>query len=295
MLFLFKKGSPTGKVYSGASLNSIRSSLSFFLQFDLPNLGSDPILKRLFRYFYLQRPNFPKYVVTWDVGKVLHFLADWHPASALSIKELTLKTVTLLALTSVDRAQTLHKLNVEHVSFAAHGLEFVVQDVLKTSRRGKPAKVVTCVSWDDERLDVCAYVLAYINKTFVFRHKAVRKGFSKPTQLFLSHRTGRPVRRATISSWIREVLSLAGVDVASFGPGTTRSASASNAARKGASAEQIMKAGCWTNLGTFQRFYERHVDDTPVGRLILQGSTVSIMPFVSLGFLVSLIGWYVRG
>ena len=254
---------------SCSSLNAARSAISFFLQYDLPDLGYDVSITRLFQYFYKSRPSFPRYIVTWDVGKVLKLLASWHPSASLDMKRLTLKTVTLVALTSSDRAQTLHALSVEHVHVSAHGLEFVVPEVLKTSRAGRPARVVTCVSWDEDSLNVCAYVHAYIDKVFKFRLKSYNAGRGKPSQLFLSHRTGRPVSRATISRWIREVLALAGIDMATFGPGSTRGASTSAAVRQGASAAQVLQAGDWSNLGTFQRFYHRTVDDTPVGRLIL--------------------------
>ena len=43
----------------------------------------------------------------------------------------------------------------------------------------------------------------------------------------------------------------------------------------GASITQILLNGDWTNLGTYQRFYHRTVDDTPVGRLILEEANVS--------------------
>ena len=105
---MFKKGSPTGRTLNAGSLNTVRSSLAFFLKYDLPGLGYDITITQMFRYFYLSRPTFTKYIVTWDVGKVLKFLASWHPASTLSIKQLTLKTATIVALTSCDRAQTLH-------------------------------------------------------------------------------------------------------------------------------------------------------------------------------------------
>ena len=275
---MFKKGSPSGNSLSAGSLNSVRSSLSHFLGYDLPNLGYDVTIAKMFRYFYLCKPNFAKYTVTWDVGIVLRFLATWHPASSLDIKKLTLKTSTMVALTSCDRAQALHLLSVEHVHISAHGLEFVIPQVLKTSKMGQPARVVSCVSWEDERLDVCKYVHHYIDRTLKFRLKAVLppNPQPKPTQLFLSHRTGLPVKRATISRWIREVLSLAGIDTSTFGPGSTRGASASAAANHGASAHQIMKAGSWSNMGTFSKFYNRHRENTPVGQLILNASRVSV-------------------
>ena len=91
--------------------------------------------------------------MTWDVGKVLNFLAQWHPISTLSLKQLTLKCVTLLALTSSDRAQTLHLLDVEKLHSSPQGLEFEVSALLKTRRgapkKGLPPKVVKCVAWDE--------------------------------------------------------------------------------------------------------------------------------------------------
>ena len=184
--------------------------------------------------------------------------------------------MALVALTSCDRAQTLHALSVESLDVSANGVVFVVKSLLKTSRRGKPAQVVECVSWDEPSLNVCDYVVSYLNRVFTFRWKAVQSGLPKPTQFFLSHRTGRPVCRGTISRWLREVLHMAGIDMSMFGPGSVRGASASAASRRGASAFQLMKAGNWTNLGTFQRFYRRTVDDTPVGRLILAEAAVSV-------------------
>ena len=104
----------------------------------------------------------------------------------------------------------------------------------------------------------------------------------KPNQLFLSHKNGLPVARATISRWIKEVMSLAGIDTNMFLPGSTRGASTSAAAKKGASVEQILGAGDWTNLGTYQRFYQRHVSNTPIGRLILEEANVSLYIYVYL-------------
>ena len=112
----------------------------------------------------------------------------------------------------------------------------------------------------------------YLDRVLHFRIRAVNNGREKPVQLFLSHKTGFPVAKSTISRWIKEVLSVSGIDTARFLPGSTRSASVSAAARRGASLAQILGAGDWSNLGTYQRFYKRTVDDTPVGRLILESA-----------------------
>ena len=249
------------------------------------NLGNDITVSRLFKFFYRERPLLPRYLVTWDVGKVLRFLAQWHPIDSISLKQLTLKTVSLIALTSSDRAQTLHLLDVENVHVVPQGVEFVVSAPLKTRRgapkKGLPPKTVKCVSWDAPELDVADYVDMYIRKTLKFRIKAVRLGREKPTQLFLSHVTGKPVQRASISRWLRHVMALSGIDISTFKPGSTRGASASMAGRQGASPDQIVKHGDWSNLGTYQRFYNREVGDAPVGRLILQSSVCRCIMFTN--------------
>ena len=280
-MFLYNSGSSAGSSYSSDALNTFRSALSFFLKLDFPNLGYDVRITRLFASFYRLRPTFPRYVVTWDVGIVLRFLATWHPPSSLSLRQMTLKTVALVALTASDRAQTIHALRSDMIETDANGnLVIVVYDRLKTSRRGHPPRVVTCVSWDDQELDVAFYVHKYLDRVLVFRLRAVFNELEKPVQLFLSHKTGCPVAKSTISRWIKDVLSLAGIDTSRFSPGSTRSASVSAAARRGASMAQILGAGDWSNLGTYQHYYDRTVDDTPVGRLILEAAVSFFVYFL---------------
>lgn len=214
---MFNSRTYAGTDYSSNALNIYRSSLSFFLKLEIPDLGYQPMVTRLFSFFYKKRPNFLKYVVTWDVGLVINFLAGWHPASSLSLKQLTLKTVALVALTSCDRVQTLQALRVDRVSTTKKGdIEFVIYDILKTTRRGRPARVVKCVKYPKPELDVAYYVHKYIDRVLFFRLRAFNKGKGKPNQFFLSHMTGLPVSKTTISRWIKEVMALAGVDTSVF-------------------------------------------------------------------------------
>ena len=280
---MFNSKNASGNDYSGEAMNSFRSAIAYFTKLDFPNLGHNVAIARLFSSFYQQRPSFFKYLVTWDVGLVLKYLATWHPPLDLSLKKLTLKTVALIALTSSDRAQTIHALRVDRVNISPHGLEFVIYDILKTTRRGQPPRVVTCVKWDAEELDVALYVQKYMDRTVPLRWRAVKKGLGKPVQLFLSHKSGLPVAKSTISRWIKEVMSLAGIDTSTFAPGSTRGASVSAAARRGASLQKILNAGDWNNLGTYQRFYQRNLEDTPVGQIILEGASQNVSFIIIIG------------
>ena len=131
---------------------------------------------------------------------------------------------------------------------------------------------------------MAAYVEVYIRKCFKFRLRAVEQGLPKPTQFFLSHLTGKPVQRASISRWIREVMAMSGIDVSTFRPGSTRGATASMATRQGATPDQILRHGDWSNLGMYQRFYDRDIG-VPVGRLVLQSSQCESLYTMFLYFL----------
>ena len=122
----------------------VRSSLSFFLKWFF-DVGEDYRIKRLFRYFWRRRPVFPRYLITWDISKVLNFLATWHPAQSLSFKDLTLKCVALVAITSSDRAQTIQHIDVENSDMNHRGIYFPIYSLLKCSKQNRPVTVVKCV------------------------------------------------------------------------------------------------------------------------------------------------------
>ena len=141
--------------------------------------------------------------------------------------------------------------------------------LLKTIRKNKPVTVVKCVKWQDPALDVCDYVIAYLNKTLRYRLRAVAKGRPKPRQLFLSAYTGKPMRRVTIAKYLLKTMALAGIDTACFKSHSARGVGPSLMFRKESSPEKIMAQGNWSSVKTFKRFYNRYPDNSLEGQLIL--------------------------
>lgn len=212
---------------------------------------------------------FHRYMITWDVKKVLSFLATWHPATSLSLKDLTLKCVALVAITSSDRAQTIQLMDIENNDMNNKGIFFPIYALLKHSKKNRPVTVVKCVKFTDHPpLDVCDYISSYMQRTLKFRIREVSLGFPKPTQLFLSYSTGKPLRRASISKYILDVLSLAGINTSCFKSHTTRGVLPSQMMKRGSSPGQILAQGDWKHLGTFKKYYDRHSDTSIEGRLI---------------------------
>ena len=109
-------------------------------------------------------------------------------------------------MSSSDRGQTLQLLNVEHNEVTDDGITFVIFDQLKTSKRNSRPHQVKCITSEIPSLNVSSYVLAYMNRTITLHAKAVSKGLGKPTQLFLSWATQKPVTKATISRWLALIL-----------------------------------------------------------------------------------------
>ena len=64
---------------------------------------------------------------------------------------------------------------------------------------------------------------------------------------------------STISGWLKNILTKAGIDTSIFKANSTRSVSTSKADLSGAPIEEILKRGCWSNKSTWQKFYEKSI------------------------------------
>ena len=255
---------------SASTLKFIRSSLSFFLRESHGAIIEHHLVSRLLKSFEKLRPTVPRYVVTWDVNKVICFLRGWYPHSKLSLKQLTLKTCMLVALSSSDRAQTIQSMRVDRCVFTGKGVEFPIFSKLKTSRHLRRPRVVVCPRTSDPAINVEKCVTDYMTRSCILRWKASRGRGSRSTQLFISHRSGLPVARNTISRWLTDVMSLSGVDTTYFKGHSTRGASVSKAKSRGATPNQIIAQGDWTRVSTFERNYDREILGPALGSLILE-------------------------
>ncbi|ESP02016.1 hypothetical protein LOTGIDRAFT_111508, partial [Lottia gigantea] len=64
-----------------------------------------PLVARFMKGLFVKIPPRPRYLFTWDASVLLKFLGSMYPLDKLSLKELTLKTVCLLALSTAQRCQ----------------------------------------------------------------------------------------------------------------------------------------------------------------------------------------------
>ena len=250
--FLTEQFEDFNKSYS--TINSYRSALSsMLLPVDGYSVGEHPIIARLLKGMFHVRPPEPRYSFTWDVNVLLTFLESWFPLSALELKQLTLKTVALVALVSAQRSQTLSALSIEFMNSTATGTQFVVNSLLKSSRPGKSSLIVSLPAFlENEKLCAHSTLLHYVATT-----ASIRQSLNS-SQVFVSY--GKPYRAvssATLSRWLKAVLSLAGIDTSIFKGHSFRGASTSKAVSLGVPLDVILKAADWKNVGTFAKFYQR--------------------------------------
>lgn len=232
------------------TFNSYRSALSLILP---GNIGQNPEIRRFLKGISRLRPQRPKYDFIWNPQKVLNYLSSLPPNEDLPLEKLTKKLVTLLALTTGHRIQTLSFIRIQNVIFSESEIQILIPDAIKTSGPNKiqPCLVIPYFS-ENPQLCVAAALAAYIDATLSLRDKSQE-------YLFLTLKP--PHNRAssqTLSRWIKDTLGKSGIDTTVFSAYSTRHSSTSAAYRAGISLDVIRKTAGWTQKSrTFATFYNR--------------------------------------
>ena len=95
------------------------------------------------------KPPTPRLSSTWDVKRLLEFLATLDPPAGLTLKMLSFKLAALLALTSSARAHELIKLDLDFVSIKRDSWEFSLAGHSKVSRPGHLARKIYLPAFPD--------------------------------------------------------------------------------------------------------------------------------------------------
>ncbi|XP_053406385.1 uncharacterized protein LOC123525594 [Mercenaria mercenaria] len=237
-----------------SAINTARGALSAFgLVVDGYHVGSHPDVTRFMKGIFNLRPTKPKYVNTWDVNLVLNYLRKLSPVKHLSLKELTLKLVMLIAITNAARAQTVHLLSINNMNKSSSQFVFKFDSLLKQSRPGADFSVFVLKAYPpDRRLCVYTVLKEYLKRTKVIRdqHKKLLISYIKPYA---------PVTRDTVSRWIKTVMFRSGVNTDVFTPHSVRGASLSKAKFNAVPVQAILHKAGWSNCKTFSEFYDREV------------------------------------
>ena len=247
----------TSLVVEGASFSAVNTAKSalancVLVKDDLNWIHNNKVSKFM-KGVFNTRPPLPKYSSTWNVDTVLDYIENKLSSQDLSLKHLTLKTVMLIALTSGQRAQSIHEMDLNLCSKSEDTYIFNFAVKLKTSKPGNTHMPIYVIK-NNNNSKLCPYssLSVYIERTKQIRaSNKLWLGFVKPF---------KPITRPTVSRWIKSIMSEAGIDK-QFTGHSTRSASTSKAFMAGLGINSIMKTAHWQKEGNFYKFYRRHIGE----------------------------------
>ena len=164
----------------------------------------------------------------------------------------------MLALNSSARTHELSCLDTRYLVRHHTGYSFSFGNVTKSARNGKLRYPIRFEHFkENKELCVCHHIDLYLQRTSLWRtgNGFLLLGLVKPH---------KPVKPATIAKWILCVMTQAGIDTTRFKAHSTRSASSSRASSQGVPLSEILKKGHWSFNSTFEKFYNREVEETSV-------------------------------
>ena len=155
----------TGIGYS--AINTARSALSSIIL--LPGgrpVGEHPLICRFLKGVFELRPALPKYTEIWDVGIVLRYPKALYPPQDITLKQLTLKTTTLLCLLTGQRSHTIHKFDTQFIQKLPNMYRVTAREKLKHTKPGRHQEPFEYLSYEpDNALCINEHLSEYIERT----------------------------------------------------------------------------------------------------------------------------------
>ena len=220
----------------------------------LPQFSSafnNTTLSKILHSITLANPPLPhiKGDYVWDPDMILDLFRHWPDNRNLSLIDLSRKTATLIMLCMARHQIDVVNLSLVHAQCGVREYVFILQHPSKTYKSaGLQGQTVRIKRFQEKK--VCPYnaICHYIQRTSRIR---------KTQFLLITTMDHNPIAPATLSRWVKSVLTEAGVDVQVFKPHTTRAAAASKYAMNSRNLDETLKLGCWKGTSTFYQHYLR--------------------------------------
>ncbi|XP_063990282.1 uncharacterized protein LOC135169320 [Diachasmimorpha longicaudata] len=180
----------TFKLRMRASYSTLNTARSAIYLISISDSNRDGLISRFMKGVFKQKPTPPRYTTTWDVTPVLEYLNKLYPLKDLKLKDAAEKVITLLALTTAQRFQTLSVINIDNISISDTSISIKITDPLKTScpRSFQPDLILPFFR-EKPGLCVASAILDYINITKELRDPEMKKLFMTTKKPFTEHQT----------------------------------------------------------------------------------------------------------
>ena len=282
----FKRGLSYNTV--SARVTAIQASHEFYR--DGVSLRCDPEMQRFLKGSFKLFPPVKDRVPAWDLPTVLEALkrSPFEPLQTIPMNLCTIKTAFLLAVCSAKRIGELESLDCRppFCTVGEGGIvlrpnaQFIpkvptlqnIEQSLEFSPFGRDSRNP---EGTDRAICVCRAMKIYLDRT---------KNVRNTNQLFVTFKQGaqgRPVKTATIATWLKKAISMAH-DLqnkplqGSVKAHSVRKQSCTWAEVQCASVIDICKQACWQSSNTFVQHYRLNVAATVSerhGQLVLQVAT----------------------
>lgn len=194
-----------------------------------------------------KRPPTVRHKELWDSDIVLRWMESRGSPTQEITAMLAKRLSMLILLVSGQRPQVLVALRLSDLSFGENIAKFDLTNAdVKQGRRGYKPPPPHHFERIHPSQNIC--VLSHL-KTYMDRTTIARQNVDN---LFVTGvKVARPVTLNTLSRWVKEVMTMSGVDTERYAAGSARSASTSKAAKLGMTIDDIVRTVGWAKQSTF--------------------------------------------
>ena len=224
-------------------------------------------IRLLLNGMFNERPPTRKIVPVWELNTVLEYLKGppFEPMAKASLKNITLKTVMLIALASAHRCSEIHSLSFASMTISRAGatLSFVPGFRAKneTSSHLFPTLFLPSLSTESSVYEDKLWCPVRCLRYYTDRTSSMR-GNNIIDQLFITHaEPHKPAAKSTIARWLVQIVvdSKAIVVDERVRAHSTRALATSWAYHRGLSVKEICEAVSWRSATTFSSAYYRAI------------------------------------
>ena len=171
---------------------------------------------------------------------------------------------TMMCLLSRQISQTLVSLSTDCLYLTNSGCVFYISKLLRTSRPKSHQQPTEFKAYPhDVSLCVVALIKLYLDKTAALKHDV-------NSMFFITYASPhKPVSSRTLTKWVSDILHNAEIQTKTLTTCSLLSLSTSNAFSGGLPLTEIAKAAEWTNVKTFDKFYNKLVIDNNFPNVLL--------------------------
>ncbi|KAG1135531.1 hypothetical protein G6F38_012729 [Rhizopus arrhizus] len=232
--------------YSSQHLNGLRSSIASVFRVLHPNETPLAQQEKIVQFFQAKRHQEIKTpteadLSTWDTDIVVHYAkTNWRNNHQLTLFDLQKKTLIILCLATMARPRSdIGRLMYKNVQFTLQDNKPV--SVLLLFPEAKETNMKTARFGLIDEVEVCLTRTLF---HFIQRTQSLRQNLPDDHTLFLTYldnknKTSSSVRPSTVSSWVKQIMTEAGIDTTVYKAHSIRSASSTKAIELGISQDKV--------------------------------------------------------